>query len=91
MATAAEDVLAFLTRALGSPVGPDDDYFADGRANSLFALELVTYVEHRFGLTVEAEDLDIGNFRTGTNILAFVTAKTDGRISGGTAADAAHG
>ncbi|NGO46973.1 acyl carrier protein [Streptomyces ureilyticus] len=90
MATAAEDVLAFLTRALGSPVGPDDDYFADGRANSLFALELVAFVEHRFRLTVEAEDLDVGNFRTAANILAFVTAKTGDR-SPGAVTDAANG
>ncbi|MCX4657947.1 acyl carrier protein [Streptomyces uncialis] len=76
MATATEDVLGFFTDASGSPVGLDDDYFADGRANSFFAFELVIFVEHRFQLTVEAEDLDVGNFRTAAGVLAFVRGRT---------------
>ncbi|WP_282796720.1 acyl carrier protein [Streptomyces sp. CC224B] len=72
---AVEDILDFLARALGTEVGPHDDYFATGLANSLFALELVTFVEHRFQLTVEVEDLAIDNFRTAANILAFVQAR----------------
>lgn len=71
-----EEVLAFLTAALGTEVGPDDDYFTQGRADSLFALELVTFVEHHFHLTVDVEDLDLDNFRTAARIVAFVQAKT---------------
>lgn len=73
--TTIEDVLSFLAAALGTEVGPDDDYFASGLADSLFALELVTFVEHRFRLTVEVEDLSIDNFRTAARIMAFAQAQ----------------
>jgi acyl carrier protein len=69
-------VTEFLTAALRQPVGPDDDYFALGLADSLFALELVTFVESRFALTVEVEDLDLDSFRTANRITRFVQRKT---------------
>ncbi|GCB44695.1 acyl carrier protein [Streptomyces sp. NL15-2K] len=70
-----EEVVAFLTAALRRQVGPDDDYFALGLADSLFALELVTFVEDRFRLTVEVEDLDLDSFRTAARITRFVRCK----------------
>lgn len=69
-------VIEFLTAALHRPVGPDDDYFAMGLANSLFALELVTFVERTFRFTVEVEDLDVASFRTAGNITRLVLRKT---------------
>ncbi len=69
-------VTEFLTAALRKPVQPDDDYFALGLADSLFALELVTFVESRFSLTVEVEDLDLDSFRTANRITRFVLRKT---------------
>ncbi|MFC4493035.1 acyl carrier protein [Streptomyces ovatisporus] len=69
-------VTEFLTAALRRPVEPDDDYFALGLADSLFALELVTFVESRFSLTVEVEDLDLDSFRTANRITRFVQRKT---------------
>ncbi|HWM35609.1 MAG TPA: phosphopantetheine-binding protein [Streptomyces sp.] len=71
-----QEVTDFLTAALRRPVGPDDDYFALGLADSLFALELVTFVESRFSLTVEVEDLDLDSFRTANRITRFVQRKT---------------
>lgn len=71
-----EEVTEFLTAALRRPIGPDDDYFAMGLADSLFALELVTFVEERFSFTVEVEDLDLDSFRTATRITEFVLRKT---------------
>jgi len=53
----------------------DEDIFADGTINSLFALQLVLFVESAFGITVTNEDLDIEHFRTINNIAAFVTQK----------------
>ncbi len=46
-----------------------DDIFALGFVNSLFAMQLVTFIESRFGVTIEDEDLDIDNFRS-VNALA---------------------
>ncbi|MEV4970321.1 acyl carrier protein [Streptomyces scopuliridis] len=77
-----EEVTEFLTAALRRPIGPDDDYFAMGLADSLFALELVTFVEERFSFTVEVEDLDLDSFRTATRITEFVLRKTGaGRLA----------
>ncbi|OEV30690.1 acyl carrier protein [Streptomyces nanshensis] len=70
------EITEFLSAALRSEVGPDDDYFALGLADSLFALELVTFVESRFSLTVEVEDLDLESFRTANRIIRFVQRKT---------------
>jgi len=70
------EITEFLTAVLRKPVGPDDDYFELGLADSLFALELVTFVEGRFDLTVEVEDLDLESFRTANRITRFVQRKT---------------
>lgn len=70
------EITEFLTAALRRPVGPEDDYFALGLADSLFALELVTFVESRFALTVEVEDLDLDSFRTAERVSRFVRSKT---------------
>jgi len=60
----------------GNTPGPDEDYFALGLVNSLLALELVSYVEQRYRVTVEVEDLDLDNFRTMNRIASFVRKKT---------------
>lgn len=77
-----KEITRFLTDALRRPIGPDDDYFALGLVDSLFALELVTYVEERFALTVEVEDLDLDSFRTAHRLTAFVLGKTGGDETG---------
>jgi len=43
---------------------PDEDLFAAGVVSSLFALELVVYLEKAHGVEVEGEYLSIDNFRT---------------------------
>ncbi|MCP4539983.1 MAG: acyl carrier protein [Chloroflexi bacterium] len=42
----------------------NEDIFALGFVNSLFAMQLVLFVEKTFEITVEDQDLDIDNFRT---------------------------
>lgn len=42
----------------------DDDIFAQGFINSMFAMQLVLFIEQAFQITIENEDLDIENFRT---------------------------
>ncbi|MEU8783827.1 acyl carrier protein [Streptomyces sp. NPDC048637] len=72
------EITEFLTAALRQGIRPEDDYFALGLADSLFALELVTFVEERFRLTVEVEDLDLESFRTAAGVADFVARKTAG-------------
>jgi acyl carrier protein len=45
-------------------IGVEDDIFALGFVNSLFAMELVMFVEKNFGFTVCNDELRIDNFRT---------------------------
>ena len=42
----------------------DDDIFALGLVNSLFAIQLVMFVEREFDITIGDDDLNIDNFRT---------------------------
>ena len=42
----------------------DEDIFALGFVNSLFAMQLVLFVEKSFDISIENEDLDLDNFRT---------------------------
>ncbi|WP_031050771.1 acyl carrier protein [Streptomyces sp. NRRL F-5650] len=57
---------------------PDVDLFASGAVTSLFAMELVVFVEGAFGIAVEGPDLAIDNFRTVKSVTALVT-----RLRGG--------
>lgn len=74
-----EDLRSFFSSALsGAAPGIDEDYFVLGYANSLFALELVTFVERHFSVTVEVADLDLNNFRTLSRTADFVHRKLAG-------------
>lgn len=55
----------------------DDDLFASGLVNSLFALELVLFVEGEFGIKIENEDLERDNFRTVNTLAQLVSRKID--------------
>ena len=54
----------------------DQDIFEMGFVNSLFAMQLVLFVEKEFGFSVEDGDLDIANFRTINAINALIERKT---------------
>lgn len=56
-------------------IDDDQDIFALGFVNSLFAMQLVMFVENEFGITVEDDDLDIDNFRTINAIANLVESK----------------
>ncbi|MEU1799647.1 acyl carrier protein [Streptomyces sp. NPDC019937] len=75
MTTVTEEIQGFLTSVIGQEVGPDEDYFATGLTDSLFALELVAFVEQKFDLAVDADDLSLDNFRTAARIAAFIRRK----------------
>ncbi|MFJ8546465.1 phosphopantetheine-binding protein [Streptomyces sp. NPDC093586] len=56
-------------------LGDDDDIFELGFVSSMFAMQLVSFVEHEFGITVENEDLELEYFRSISALDAFVTRK----------------
>ena len=53
----------------------DDDIFSLGFVNSLFAMQLVMFIEKEFSMTVEDDDLNIDNFRTVNAIANLVQSK----------------
>lgn len=53
----------------------DTDIFKMGYVNSLFALQIVNFVESYFGITLENSDLNVDNFRAIDNISQFVQRK----------------
>jgi methoxymalonate biosynthesis acyl carrier protein len=54
----------------------DDNLFESGFVNSLFAVQLMTFVEKTFAIEVGLEDLDIENFKSLNATAAFVMRKT---------------
>jgi methoxymalonate biosynthesis acyl carrier protein len=59
----------FVNDALGSEVPPDANIFESG-ATSLFAMELVMFIEESFGVELADDDLEAENF---TSIAAMTS------------------
>jgi methoxymalonate biosynthesis acyl carrier protein len=55
----------------------DDDFFALGLANSLFAMQLVLFVEQEFDISIDGDDLNLDNFKTINAITDLVKRKTE--------------
>ena len=53
----------------------DDNLFESGIVNSLFAVQLITYLEKSFSIEVTMEDLDIENFQSINSTSSFVVQK----------------
>jgi len=71
-----EKVAQYLARFFpGHALAEDEDIFSLGFVNSMFAMQLVTFVEHEFGITIENEDLELDNFRTINAIAGLVGRK----------------
>ncbi len=56
-------------------ISDDQDLFQSGLVNSLFAMQLVIFLEKEYGFQVANEDLDIKNFRSLSAISGFVIKK----------------
>lgn len=53
----------------------DENIFALGFVNSLFAMQLVTFIEGEFALEVDNEDLEMSNFQSISALAALVARK----------------
>lgn len=56
----------------------EEDIFALGFVNSLLAMQLVSFVEKEFRITIDDDDLDLDNFRTIAKIDQLIARKTAG-------------
>jgi methoxymalonate biosynthesis acyl carrier protein len=70
--TVVDVLLRFLARRTARTYAPDEDLFATGGISSLFALELVLYLEQEFDVEVTGSDLRLDNFRTVTAMAVLV-------------------
>ncbi len=58
----------------------DDHLFETGIVNSLFAVQLMTFIEKTFAIEIGSDDLDIENFKSIKSTSTFVLKK-NGRIA----------
>jgi acyl carrier protein len=66
-------IIGFITdRFPQNQVSESEDIFSLGYINSLFAMELVMFIEKEFGITIPNEELHIDNFRTAVSMTALV-------------------
>lgn len=75
--TPLDSVRTFVGRHVGEePVADGDDIFATGRVNSLFAVQLVMWVERTYDIAVSPEELNVGNFSSISAVADFIGHKT---------------
>ena len=53
----------------------DDNIFRKGFVDSLFAVQLIAYLEQEFGIRVTNKDLNINNFHSVNKMVSFVERK----------------
>ncbi|MCK4412798.1 MAG: acyl carrier protein [Candidatus Eisenbacteria sp.] len=69
----------FLGRFFGDyQLRDDEDIFGVGFVNSLFAMQLVLFIEKEFGITVGNEDLSLANFRSIGAMAELIERKRSG-------------
>jgi acyl carrier protein len=65
MTSVADDIRDFIVaRYPTAELDDGDDIFALGYVNSLFAMELVVFVESHFEISIPNDELKLDNFRT---------------------------
>ena len=75
--TIKEKIIDHLAQSVADDdIHDDQDIFASGLVNSLFAMQLVLFIEKEFQFKVEDEDLDINNFNTIAAMVGFIGRKT---------------
>lgn len=73
--TVIERIRQYVTGKVAVPIEDDSDIFELGLVDSLFGLQLVSFVEQEFAISVDGDDLDIANFCSIAALSEFVTAK----------------
>ena len=69
-------IRAFILASIHVPdLADDDNLFESGIVNSLFAVQLMTFIEKTFAIEVTAGDLDIANFKSIEAAAGFVVRK----------------
>ncbi len=61
----------------GAQFALDQDIFETGFGNSMFAMQLVEFVESEFAIEIDGDDLNIDNFRSVARITDLVARKRE--------------
>jgi methoxymalonate biosynthesis acyl carrier protein len=78
MEQAKEKLRAFLGRHIGGRViGDDEQIFASGFVNSMFAMQIILFLEKNFQIAIGDEDLELNNFQTINAMVALIERKTE--------------
>jgi acyl carrier protein len=88
---ARERIRDYISRTVNATVDDEADIFELGLVDSLFAVQLVAFVENEFSIVAERGDLNIRNFCSIAALTNFVEGKlarpAPGRTANGLAAD----
>ncbi len=72
-----ETVRAFINSAINiEALADEENLFESGIVNSLFAVQLMTFVERQYGIEIGMDDLDIENFKSISATAAFIARKS---------------
>ena len=58
-------------------LGDDENFFESEAVNSLFAMQLIMFLESEFSISIKNDELDIENFNTINSIVNFVENKSE--------------
>jgi methoxymalonate biosynthesis acyl carrier protein len=72
-----ETVRNFINNSINiDGLGDDENLFESGIVNSLFAVQLMTFVERNFRIEIGMEDLDVENFKSVNATAMFIERKS---------------
>ncbi|ALR99839.1 D-alanyl carrier protein [Enterococcus silesiacus] len=71
-----EKIRGFLTNFITNyDLADDENIFEKGLVSSLFAMQLVMFLEKEFSISISNEELDIDNFKDVNSIVNLVDSK----------------
>lgn len=71
-----EELRSFLQEASGiDDIDDDTELFGSGIVNSLFAIQMMMFMEKKWSLEIAPEDLNMDNFNTINAIADFIERK----------------
>src|SRR3989449_5662039 len=76
-----ETVKRFISSSISiAKLDDDANLFESGIVNSLFAVQLMTFIEKTFAIEMGMDDLDIENFKSLNATTGFVLRRNGGRV-----------
>ena len=77
-----ETIRSFILDSINIPeLNDDDNLFESGIVNSLFAVQLMTFLERSFNIEVTMDDLSMDNFQSVSAASMFVDRKQNNKAS----------